>query len=158
MATLYKDKEWDTLPPPEFWTQLFRVTENQIIFGANYFLDYLKPSRGIIAWDKKQFMPTLSAWEFVWTSYDKPAKIFAKQSTDLTRFHPTQKPIDIYDFCLQFINHTPSVIIDTHLGSGSSRIAADKAKINFIGFETDPEYFHKANKRFTNHKAQLTLF
>jgi len=158
MSALYKDKEWDELPPPEFWKELFRVTEHQVIFGANYFLEYLPSTRGFICWDKDQYMPTLSACELVWTSFDKPAKIYRKSSMDLERFHPTQKPIGIYDFCINYINITPSLIIDTHLGSGSSRITAHKAKINFIGFELDPEYFHKANKRFDNHKAQLTLF
>lgn len=78
MTVLYKNKEWDVLPPYEYWIELFRVSKNQIIFGANYFLDYLPATRGFICWDKKQDMPSLSACELIWTSFDKPAKIVKK--------------------------------------------------------------------------------
>lgn len=159
MASLYRNKDWDVLPSAEYWEQLFRVSKNQIVFGANYFLEYLNSSRGIICWDKKQDMPTLSSWEFVWTSFDKPSKIYKKVSTDLDRFHPTQKPIAIYDFCLIFAKAKPKMkIIDTHVGSGSSRIAADKADLDFIGFELDTDYFNAQEKRWNNYKAQLNLF
>ena len=98
---LYRDSnQWDKLPETEYWVELFRVSKNQIVFGANYFLDYLPNTRGFICWDKKQDMPTLSACELVWTSFDKPAKIYKKSSMDLERFHPTQKPIGIYDLSL----------------------------------------------------------
>ena len=159
MATLYREKDWDTLPPYEYWIELFRVSRNQIIFGANYFLDHLPSTRGFICWDKKQDMPTLSACELVWTSFDKPAKIYKKVSTDLNRFHPTQKPIEIYDFCFLYAKVEPGMkVIDTHLGSGSSRIAAHKNKLNFVGFEIDKEYFDKQEKRFADYVSQLTLF
>ena len=93
MAALYRDKDWDILPTEEYWIELFRVSKNQVVFGANYFLEYLPNTRGFVCWDKKQAMPTLSACELVWTSLDKPAKIMRKSSTDLHRFHPTQKPL-----------------------------------------------------------------
>lgn len=70
MAALYREKEWDVLPPYEYWIELFRVSKNQIIFGANYFLDHLPATRGFICWDKKQDMPTLSACELIWTSFN----------------------------------------------------------------------------------------
>ena len=159
MAELYRNKEWDILPSVLYWKELFRVSKNQIIFGANYFLDFLPSTRGFICWDKKQDMPTLSACELVWTSFDKPAKIYKKSSMDLERFHPTQKPIGIYDFVLQYSKATEGMkILDTHLGSQSSRIAAYKAKLDFVGFEIDQEYFDKGNKRFELFKSQLTLF
>ena len=158
MAELYKDKEWDILPTAEYWKQLFRVSKNQIVFGANYFLDHLPPTRGIVCWDKKQAMPTLSAWEMVWTSYDKPAKIYAKSSNDLDRFHPTQKPVGIYDFVFQFAKSEPGMnILDTNLGSGNSRISADKNKLNFTGFEIDEVYFDKSIDNFSAFDSTLRL-
>ena len=156
---LYVDKDWDCLPTSEYWKELFRVSKNQVVFGANYFLQYLPNTRGFICWDKKQAMPTLSACELVWTSFDKPAKIMKKTSTDLDRFHPTQKPIYVYEFILKYCKAEQGQrIIDTHLGSGSSAIAAYNYKFDFVGLEIDKEYFDSAVKRFNNYKSQLKMF
>ena len=102
MAELYRDKDWDVLPTKQYWDELFRVSKNQVVFGANYFLEYLPNTRGFVCWDKNQAMPTLSACELVWTSFDKPAKIMKKSSTDLNRFHPTQKPVYVYEFMFEY--------------------------------------------------------
>jgi site-specific DNA-methyltransferase (adenine-specific) len=156
---LYVDKQWDILPTAEYWDELFRVSKNQVVFGANYFLEFLPNTRGFVCWDKKQDMPTLSACELVWTSLDKPAKIMKKSSMDLDRFHPTQKPIYVYEWMFKYCKTQENdLILDTHLGSGSSRIAAYKGGFNFVGFETDPDYFRDGNKRFDNHIKQLTMF
>jgi site-specific DNA-methyltransferase (adenine-specific) len=157
---LYRDSnQWDKLPETEYWVQLFRVSKNQIVFGANYFLDYLPNTRGFICWDKKQDMPTLSACELVWTSFDKPAKIYKKVSTDLNRFHPTQKPIELYDFVFNYAKVEEGMkVIDTHLGSGSSRISANKNKLHFVGCETSIEYYDKQNKRYADFISQTRLF
>jgi site-specific DNA-methyltransferase (adenine-specific) len=156
---LYVDKQWDILPTAEYWNELFRVSKNQVVFGANYFLEFLPNTRGFVCWDKKQDMPTLSACELVWTSLDKPAKIMKKSSMDLDRFHPTQKPIYVYEWMFKYCKTQENdLILDTHLGSGSSRIAAERAGLNFIGFELDADYYHAQEKRFKNHVSQLTLF
>ena len=155
-----KDKSWDNETPNyEYFLELFRVSKNQIIFGANYFLDFLPNTRGFICWDKVQDMPTLSACELVWTSFDKPAKIYKKSSMDLERFHPTQKPIGIYDFVFQYAKVEEGMkVLDTHLGSGSSRISANKAKLHFVGCEIDEEYFNKSCKRYDDFVSQVRLF
>ena len=159
MAALYRGKDWDVLPKKEYWQHVFRISKNQIVFGANYFMEYLPSSRGFICWDKKQDMPTLSACELVWTSFDKPAKIFKKVSTDNNRFHPTQKPIDLYKFCLQYVNICKGAnVLDTHLGSGSSRIACHELGLNFIGYELDKDYYEAQEKRYKNFIAQLRMF
>lgn len=159
MSKLYREKDWDILPTAEYWQELFRVSKNQVVFGANYFLEFLPNTRGFVCWDKKQDMPTLSACELVWTSFDKPAKIMRKSSMDLDRFHPTQKPIYIYEWMFKYCKTQENdLILDTHLGSGSSRIAAYKAKLDFVGCELDKEYFDAGNKRFNDFKSQLTLF
>ena len=149
-ATLYRDSsKWDILPEEEYWLELFRVSRDQIIFGANYFLEYLPNTRGFICWDKVQSMPTFSACELVWTSFDKPSKIIRKQSTDLKRLHPTQKPIELYDFCFDYSKlEEGSKVLDTHLGSGSSRISAYKAGLDFTASELDTEYFNAQEARF----------
>ena len=159
-ATLYRDSsKWDILPEEEYWLELFRVSKDQIIFGANYFLEYLPNTRGFICWDKVQSMPTFSACELVWTSFDKPSKIIRKQSTDLKRFHPTQKPIELYDFCFDYSKlEEGSKVLDTHLGSGSSRISANKYKLNFVGCEIDEKYYNKQNKRYDDFVSQVRLF
>jgi site-specific DNA-methyltransferase (adenine-specific) len=159
-ATLYRDSsKWDILPQEQYWLELFRVSKDQIIFGANYFLEYLPNTRGFICWDKVQSMPTFSACELVWTSYDKPSKIIKKQSTDLSRFHPTQKPIGIYDFVFQYAKVEEGMkVLDTHLGSGSSRISANKNKLHFVGCEIDEDYFNKQNKRYEEFVSQARLW
>jgi site-specific DNA-methyltransferase (adenine-specific) len=159
MATLYREKDWDVLPSFEYWKELFRVSKNQVVFGANYFLEYLPNTRGFVCWDKKQDMPTLSACELVWTSFDKPAKIMKKSSMDLDRFHPTQKPIFVYDFMFKYCkSQQGDKILDTHVGSGSSRIAAHKGKFDFTGFEIDADYWNAQEKRYKIFASQLTLF
>jgi len=159
MATLYREKEWDVLPKKEYWDQLFRVSKNQIVFGANYFLEYLPNTRGFVCWDKNQSMPTLSACELVWTSYDKPAKIMKKSSMDLDRFHPTQKPIYVYRFMFDFCKTKQGdKILDTHLGSGSIAIACHDYGFDLTACELDKDYFDAAMKRLRQHQAQTKLF
>lgn len=159
MRLLYKEKNWDVLPTSEYWKELFRVSKNQVVFGANYFIEFLPNTRGFVCWDKKQNMPTLSACELIWTSLDKPSKIIKKSSMDLNRFHPTQKPIYVYEYMFKYCKSKENdIILDTHLGSGSSRIAAYKNGLNFVGFEIDKEYFDKQSNRFNDFKLQLNLF
>ncbi len=159
MAVLYKNKEWDVLPKKEYWDELFRVSKNQVVFGANYFLEFLPNTRGFVCWDKNQSMPTLSACELVWTSFDKPAKIMKKSSTDLERFHPTQKPVYVYKFMLEYCKLKQGAkILDTHLGSGSIAIACYDYGFELTGCELDIDYYNKAIERIKNHTAQTKLF
>jgi len=159
MAELYRNKEWDILPSAKYWKEVFRISKNQIVFGANYFLEHLSSSRGFVCWDKKQSMPTLSACELVWTSLDKPAKIMKKSSTDLERFHPTQKPIYVYKFMFDYCKIQPNdKILDTHLGSGSIAIACHDYGFELTACELDKEYYKKAVERIKNHISQTKLF
>ena len=156
---LYVDKEWDILPSKEYWKELFRVSKNQVVFGANYFLEYLSNTRGFVCWDKNQAMPTLSACELVWTSFDKPAKIMKKSSTDLERFHPTQKPIYVYQFMFEYCKTKQGdKILDTHLGSGSIAIACHDYGFELTACELDKEYYDASIKRINNHISQQKLF
>ncbi len=162
-ATKYKkgDAAWDVKPPPEYWKQLFRVSKNQIVWGANYFMNELPPSRAFIIWDKIAHLPTMADCEFAWVSIDANAKIckvLRATQSDEVRLHICQKPIKLYEWVIENYAKDCKSILDTHVGSASSRIAAYKAKIPFTGFELDPDYHKAAEQRFLNHAAQLTMF
>lgn len=98
--------------------------------------------------------------EYAWTSFNGNAKLFecAPQGKPGDRFHPTQKPIELYDWVYSLFAEKGQKILDTHLGSGSSRIAAHKAGLDFVGYEIDKEYFDKAEERFRKHTAQMGLW
>ena len=148
--------DWDTAPNESYFNELFRVADNSIIWGGNYFK--LPPSRCFLVWDKKQYMPTFSRCEYAWTSFYKPAKIFEFDNASTDKVHPTQKPIALYDWIFHNYAKPNDTIFDSHLGSGSSRIAADKHNLPFTGTETDSDYFYAHCKRFDNYTAQQTLF
>lgn len=156
----FKLKNWDNqIPPSEYFIELFRVSKNQIIWGGNYFLDHLPSTRGFITWDKMVFIPTMSRIEMAWTSFDKLPLLVQINNNDANRIHLTQKPIKLYDRCIDYAKlEAGSKIIDTHLGSGSSRISAYFNKMNFVGFEVDAEYCEMSNKRFNNDVSQMRLF
>ena len=152
----YEGKGWDEAPDKQYFCELFRVSKNQIIWGGNYFP--LPPTRGIICWDKKIFMPTFSRWEMAWTSFDSPAKMFEHMQTDKTRFHPTQKPIALYEWLLLNYAHKGDKILDTHVGSASSLIACHNLGFQYVGFELDSDYFKAATKRLETAKSQISIF
>jgi site-specific DNA-methyltransferase (adenine-specific) len=148
METVNNDK-----PSDEYWSELFRVSKNQIVWGANNF--ELPPSEYFLCWNKQQAMPNFATLEYAWVSMGlkKPAKLFTysiHKHNQVDKVHPTQKPIPLYDWILQNYAKPNNLILDTHLGSGSSRIAAYKGGFNFVGFEIDKEYFEQGNKRFND--------
>lgn len=151
---------WDfEKPSPEYFEQLFRVSLNQIVWGGNYF--DLPPTRGIGCWDKLQKWTNFSQWEMAWTSFDCPAWKVTISNTgganQNQRIHPTQKPIKLYRYLLDKFAKPGDKILDTHLGSGSSRIAAYQMGFDFYGTELDPYYFTLMEKRFLKESAQLNL-
>jgi len=156
MSVLYRNgSQWDIVPNDSYFVELFRVSKNQIIWGGNYF--NLPPSRCMICWDKKQTMPTLSAWEMGWTSFDKPSKIFQRVSTDLNRIAPTQKPVALYKWLLQNYAKPNDKILDTHVGSASSLIACHDMGFDATGFELDKDYFDKSTQRLDDFMRQPKL-
>ena len=152
------NKAWDTAPSADYFKELFRISENQIIWGGNYF--DLPPTRCFITWDKgisEDF--SLAMAELAWTSFDKLAKIFRLcVPKDGLRIHPTQKPVALYEWLLTHYAKPGDKILDTHLGSGSSRIAAYNLGFDFVGCEIDKDYFDAQEKRFAAHAAQTSLF
>src|SRR5690554_1560078 len=158
-------RDWDKkIPSNDYFEELMRISKNQIIWGANYF-PYLWAAgcKGFIFWYKRQPLENFAAGELAWTSFDKPAKCFDHTqfggvNAEANRFHPTQKPIKLYDWIFAKYATPGMKILDTHLGSGSSRIAAYKAKLDFTGYEIDAEYFEAQEKRFQIFTAQGTIF
>jgi len=154
-------KGWDNeLPNKEYWEQLFRVSKNQIVWGGNYFIEYLKNTKCIIWWDKMNGTNMMADGEIAWTSFNKHCKRFQMHHFSSgydDKIHPTQKPVKLYEWILKEFAEQGNLILDTHLGSGSSRIAADKAGLDFTGIEIDKEYFEASDKRFKQYKQQLRM-
>ena len=156
-------------PDPEYWKEVFRVSKDQIAWGGNYFADDLPVSRCWISWFKGNPLPNFSDFELAWTSFDKVCRQISIESYGFNHadkrlggektIHPTQKPIALYDWIYK--NYLPQggKVVDTHLGSGSNRIAANKAgNIDFTGFELDKDYYEAQEKRWRGFINQTRLF
>ncbi len=148
----YAPKDWDDAPPDKrYFEELFRVSQNQVIFGGNYFTLYLPPSMGWIVWNKGQKL-TMSDGELAYTSFNKALRIITLNRVTIGKYgghiHPTQKPVDLYHWIFSKYGKPEAKILDTHLGSGSSRIAAYLLGLNFWGCEKDKEYFELQETRF----------
>lgn len=153
----YKKHKWDNeTPKKKYFKELFRVSKNQIIWGGNYF--DLPPTREIICWDKKVYIPTMSRIEMAWTSFDGPAKLFELDNNQSDRIHPTQKNVALYKWLLDKYAEKGDKILDTHLGSGSIAIACHDYGFELTACELDKDYFNSAKNRIKNHIAQQKLF
>ena len=143
-------QQWDVRPSEEYFAELRRVSKQQIIWGGNYFP--LPPTRCFVCWDKQQVWENFSQCELAWTSFDKPAKHVTISNRgahiDHVNWHPTSKPVELYAYLLRTFGSGGGKILDTHLGSGSSRIAAYKMGFDFVGCEINEEYFRLADERF----------
>ena len=170
VAKDYKQFAGDDLKAPdkEYFEQLMRVSKNQIIFGANHFISKIPfDSHCWIVWDKENGESDFADCELAWTSFNTAVRKFefrwqgmlqGNMKNKETRFHPTQKPVALYEWLLTNYAKEGDRILDTHLGSGSSRIAAYNLGFDFVGCEIDKEYFDKQEERFEKHTAQTSLF
>ena len=151
-------KDWnDKAMTKDYFNELFRVSNNQIIWGANYF-EGLPPSRGWIFWDKRyQGMHSFSDGEVAYTSFHKLLKKFTYRGDVKKTFHPTQKPVKLYEWLLMNYAKEGDRILDTHLGSGSIAIACHNLGFDLVGCELDKEYFQAAQKRIQQHQSQLRI-
>ena len=149
---------WDIAPDETYFRELFRVSKNQIIWGGNYFS--LPPARCFIVWRKLTISEnfTMSMAEYAWTSFDRNAKVFEKAPQDKNRFHPTQKPVELYEWTLSNFAQKGDKILDTHVGSASSLVACENMGFKYVGFEIDSEYYKKGLERIEAAKSQLSLW
>jgi site-specific DNA-methyltransferase (adenine-specific) len=151
----------NSIPNKEYFDELFRVSENQIIWGANYMTQFLEPKASWIIWDKKQPEEfSMAMAELAWSSFGSPMKIYQKRvvGADDIRVHPTQKPVALYKWILDKYAKPNDKILDTHLGSGSIAIACHDYGFELTACELDKEYYDKAIERIQNHVNQLKLF
>jgi site-specific DNA-methyltransferase (adenine-specific) len=159
------DKEWDKLPTEAYFNELFRISKNQVIWGGNYFLDYLSNTRCVIIWDKcisEDF--SLAMCEIAWTSFDKLAKIYKYNNPKNGKIHPTQKPVSLYSWIIKNYAKEGDKILDTHIGSGSIAIAVDNANkidkmnLTLVGCELDKDYYNATMKRIKEQTSWQSLF
>jgi site-specific DNA-methyltransferase (adenine-specific) len=150
---------WDVAPGKEYFKELFRVSRNQIIWGGNYFR--LPPTRCFLIWEKSNIPEsfTMAMCEYAWTSFNDNAKIFKYSAANQPgRFHPTQKPVELYKWLLMNYAKNGETILDTHTGSASSLIACRQTNHKYVGFEIDEEYYQKARKRLEAEESQMNLW
>jgi len=155
-------KQWDNaIPNKEYFNELKRVSKNQIIWGGNYFIEYLQNTRCFICWDKKQSENfSLAMCEMAWTSFNETAKCFYLRvvGADITkRIHPTQKPVALYKWLLQNYAKEGDKILDTHMGSGSIAIACHYMGFDLTACELDKEYYEQAMQKIEDQTRQKTL-
>ena len=157
----YKKVTWDSeIPSDGYFKELMRISKNQIIWGGNYF--YMSPTKCFIVWRKPQISEQMSfsMLEYAWTSFNSTSKEWIGMSNEKDRIHSCQKPVKLYEWI--YINYAKEgdKILDTHLGSGSSAIAAYNVNMNltFDGIELDKEYFEGAVNRVRERTRQLSLF
>lgn len=156
-------KGWDAnIPPHEYFLQLQRVSQNQIIWGANYFVKHLDAgTKGWVFWFKGQEGLTMSDGEIAYSSFDKPTRLVNINRVELLKdgtIHPTQKPVKLYEWLLTNYAKQGQTILDTHLGSGSSAIASNKLGFQFTGIELDKDYFNSACARIEKALSQSDMF
>ena len=157
----HKKKQWDeAIPDAEYFDELKRVSENRIIWGGNYFLDYLGATQGFLIWDKVQPHDfSLAMCEFAWSSFQSPAKIFKRSVlAEKWKQHPTQKPVKLYEWLLTNYAKEGDRILDTHGGSMSSAIAAHYAGFDMVLCEMDKDYFDAGKARFEQETKQIDMF
>lgn len=161
----YATKEWDKAIPDEgYFKELYRISKNQIIWGANYMTTHIEPSMGWVFWDKDNGSNGFSDGELAYTSFNKGLRKFRfmwngmlqeNMKNKETRIHPTQKPVALYKWLLKNYAKEGDKILDAHLGSGSIAIACHDMGFDLVGFEIDESYFQGAVDRLESHKKQL---
>tara|TARA_R100000773_G_scaffold23513_1_gene20671 strand:+ start:10837 stop:11466 length:630 start_codon:yes stop_codon:yes gene_type:complete len=156
--------EWDAnIPNQNYFDELFRVSKNQIIFGANYMTEFLPGSSGWIFWDKGTGSNDFSDGELAFTSFKRALRKYkvswvgANANNGTPRIHPTEKPVKLYEWLIMNYANPGDKILDTHLGSGSIAIACHNLGHQLTACETDPGYYAAAMKRIQQHKQQLRL-
>jgi len=166
-SNYYGQQEWDSGVPDEvYFLELMRVSKHQIIWGVNYY-PYGLFAGGRIYWDKQVTMPTYSDGELAYCSKINSIRSYTfawhgmiqgDMKNKELRIHPTQKPVKLYEWLLANYAKQGDKILDTHLGSGSSAIAAHYGGVDFVGCELDIDYFNAARERFNHATAQIALF
>ena len=163
---IYRGREnWDSeIPKDEIFKEIMRVSKNQIIWGGNYFASKLENKMCWLVWDKGTGNNDFADCELAWTSFDSAVRKFFKSWVGSNakdtpeRLHPTQKPVQLFQWCLQNYSKEGDLILDCFSGSGTTAIACHNLKRRFICIEKDKDYYEASVKRLEDAKKQLTLF
>ena len=164
---IYKAFDDSRTPGAAYFEELRRVAKNIILWGGNYFLDHLGATECMIIWDKRRRGLNFADCEIAWTNIKQPCRIFEFKWNGMLqedmknkeyRIHPTQKPVELYKWILSRYAHPGDLILDTHVGSGSSLVACREMGFKYIGFEIDPDYYEEAKKRVDAAEAQVNIF
>jgi len=168
MKTAFEKKNWDSeIPKKEYFDELKRVSTNQIVWGANYMTTYLPPSMGWIVWDKDNGTTKFSDCELAYSSFDRALRKFKYMWNGMLqenmknkeiRIHPTQKPVQLYEWLLTNYAKQGDKILDTHLGSGSHAIACNNLGFELVACELDKDYYEASIKRIKAEASQERLF
>jgi site-specific DNA-methyltransferase (adenine-specific) len=166
---VYASKDWDkSAPSAEYFDELFRVSKNQIIWGANHFISRIPyDSSCWVVWDKVNGDNGYADCELAWTSFKSAVRQYTYRWHGMLqqnmkdkeqRIHPTQKPVALYKWLLMNYAKPGDKILDTHVGSASSLIACYEYGFDFIGFEIDKDYYEAAQKRLQAVMSQVSMF
>ncbi|MBP8982917.1 MAG: site-specific DNA-methyltransferase [Bacteroidales bacterium] len=157
----FNKSDWDkSAPTKEYFDNMLRIGINQIIWGGNYFSEYLRSSKHFLVWNKLQPEDfTLGMCEMAWSSLDKPAKMFTQSvQVEGNPFHPTQKPVALMQWCLENYSKQGDTVLDPYLGSGTTAVACYRTRRNYIGIEISKDYCDIAVKRIKAEKDKMALF
>lgn len=168
-STQFEHKEWDKEPPcKRYFEELKRVSKNQIIWGANHFIENVQSANSPcwLVWDKQNGSTDFADCELAWSSFKTAVRMISYRWNGMlqgdmknkeSRIHPTQKPVKLYQWLLSNYAKPGQRILDTHLGSGSSAIAAHYYGVDFVGCELDPDYYQAAKERFDRETRQMAF-
>jgi site-specific DNA-methyltransferase (adenine-specific) len=156
----YEDKWWDLeIPKKEYFDEIFRISKNQIIWGWNYFVEHLSEwHKWWIMWDKWQHWLTMSDWELAYTSFDSPLRVYVMNRVYLQRDnpkHPTQKPKELFKWCLENYSKPWDLILDCFAWSGTTWVACLETWRDYILIEKEADYVEIINKRLKNTNTPL---
>jgi len=145
---------WDDfIPTKEYFDEIFRISKNQVIWGGNYFIEYLQNTRCFLIWDKNNYGRDFADCEMAWTSIDKVARVFKYRPMNMDggKVHPTQKPIELFSWILENYSKENDIIFDPFAGSGTTAISCINMNRQYLLVEKEVEYFNIINKRISEH-------
>jgi site-specific DNA-methyltransferase (adenine-specific) len=147
--------DWDFVPDKEYFDETMRISRNQIIWGGNYFTDILPKTRCWLAWVKPHF-PTMSELDLAWTSFDEPSKVFHYPRVNPST-HPTQKPVALFEWCLEKYSKPGDTVLDCFAGSGTLAVASIRTKRNYIMIEKEPAYVDICKARIAQAETGVSV-
>lgn len=147
--------DWDNkIPEQEIFAEIDRISKNYILWGGNYFTEYLLPSENWIIWDKNNPNLSFSEAEMAYVKHGKKIRIFKRYSANMNKVHPTQKPTELYNYCLENYSNVNNIILDCYAGSGTIGVSCNIMNRRWIGIEISEKYCEISAKRIETEASQ----